>query len=182
MCPVSHYTYLRRPKNSFLFILGPSNANRVLEYRHPCLKESHWKGDVFLQGSSGIVRTLNYMKVNEEHSLALWFGNIVVYQSTCKGVVCTNNILGSDIRKYSLYILRASAPNSRRQNISHAQNSNLFCIWVMSKIMKHPESRHIKAICSVLVCFATAWKLGFIFHIPWPFCHTLASLFLTWPI
>ncbi len=62
--------------------------------------------------------------------------------------------------------------------------------------MKHPKIRHIKAICSVLVCFvldwvfflgvwlgeAAAWKWGFIFHVSWPFCHTFASLFLTWPL
>ncbi len=29
---------------------------------------------------------------------------------------------------------------------------------------------------------AAAWKRGFIIHVSWPYCHTFASLFLTWPL
>ena len=59
--------------------------------------------------------------------------------------------------------------------------------WAMLKIMKHPQNRHIKVVrfwCVLhwIGCEAGASKWGFIFHVSWPFCHTFASLFLTWPL
>ncbi len=39
------------------------------------------------------------------------------------------------------------------RDISGKHPSCILWLRVMSKIMKHPQIRHIKAICSVLVCF-----------------------------
>ncbi len=70
-------------------------------------------------------------------------------------------------------------------------NHNTQGIGVMTKILKHPQNRHIKysvlrhikAICSVNI--QSSYKIQsveFIFHVSWPFCHTFASSFFTWPI
>ena len=45
------------------------------------------------------------------------------------------------------------------QNFTLFTKAIFFPIWVMSKIMKHSPNRHIKVICSVLVCSALDWVL-----------------------
>ncbi len=67
------------------------------------------------------------------------------------------------------------------------QTDRKWCIWVMLKIMK--PTKNSTPGTSILLWHvlhrkneAGPSKWVFIFHVSWPLCHTLASLFSTWPI